>query len=153
MATYIVLEPASDRRGDSALFIRDGFAPLAVILPAPWLLWHRLWFEAALALCAGLFLAGAAVWLNSENLVGIGSILIGIYVALEGGALRAAAVRRRGFDDAAIVEAGSAVEAEERYYRARPSAQELRVPAASAPSAPRQPSLPGAGLFALPGAH
>jgi Protein of unknown function (DUF2628) len=153
MATYIVMEPALDRRGESALFIRDGFAPLAVILPAPWLLWHRLWFEAALALCASLVLAGGAVWLNSENLAGIGSILIGIYVALEGGALKTAAARRRGYDDAAIIGAGSAAEAEERYYRARPSAQEPPVLAVSAPSAPRQPSIPGAGLFALPGAH
>jgi Protein of unknown function (DUF2628) len=153
MASYIVMEPASDRRGDAALFIRDAFALLAVILPVPWLLWHRLWFEAALALCAGLVLAGAAVWLNSENLAGIGSILIGFYVALEGGALKTAAARRRGYADAAIVEAGSIAEAEERYYRSRPSAQELPVLAASAPSARRQSSLPGAGLFALPGAH
>jgi hypothetical protein len=153
MATYIVMEPAADRRGEAAIFIRDGFAPLAVILPALWLLWHRLWFEAALALCAGLALAGAAVWLNSENLAGIGSILIGIYVALEGGTLKTAAARRRGFEDAAIVEASSASEAEERYYRSRLSAQEPPVLAVSVPSAQRQPSIPGAGLFALPGAH
>jgi Protein of unknown function (DUF2628) len=147
------MEPASDRRGEAALFIRDAFAPLAVILSVPWLLWHRLWFEAALALCAGFVLTGVAVWLNSEDLAGIVSILIGIYVALEGGALKTAAARRRGFEDGPIIEAGSAAEAEERYYRSRPSAQEPQVLAVSAPSAPRQSSLPGAGLFALPGAH
>jgi hypothetical protein len=153
MATYIVMEPASDRRGDAALFIRDGFAPLAVILPVIWLLWNRLWLEAAMAFAASLVLAAAAVWLNSEYLAGIGSILLGVYVALEGGALKTAAARRRGFEDGPIIEAGSAAEAEERYYRSRPSAQEPQVLAVSAPSAPRQSSLPGAGLFALPGAH
>jgi Protein of unknown function (DUF2628) len=153
MASYVVMEPASDRRGEAALFIRDAFAPLAVVLPVLWLLWHRLWFEAAMALCASLFLLGAAAWLGVPQLAGIGSLLIGFYVALEGSVLKIAAARRRGYADAAVVEAGSIAEAEERYFRARPSAQEPPVPAASAPPAPRQSSLPGTGLFALPGAH
>jgi Protein of unknown function (DUF2628) len=153
MATYIVMEPALDRRGEAALFIRDAFAPLAVIAPVLWLLWHRLWFEAAMLFFVSVMLIGTAAWIGLPQLAGIVSILSGLYVALEGGALKIAAARRRGFEHAAIVEAGSAAEAEERYYRAPPSAQEPSVLAVRAPSAPRQSLLTGAGLFALPGAH
>jgi Protein of unknown function (DUF2628) len=148
------MEPASDRRGGAALFIKDAFAPLAVIVPVFWLLWHRLWFEAALTLCASLVLTGAAAWAGAPELAGIGSILIGIYVALEGGALKAAAARRRAFADSAIIEAGSLAEAEERYYRARPPiAQEHNKPAPSEPVLARPQPPTGAGLFALPGSH
>jgi Protein of unknown function (DUF2628) len=154
MATYVVMEPASDRRGEAALFIRDALAPFAVIVPVIWLLWHRLWFEAAMALCVSLTLTAAAAWTGSPQLVGIGSILMGIYVALEGGALKAAAARRRGYEDSAVVEAGSIAEAEERYYRSRPSiTQEHKKPAPSESVMPRPASSTGAGLFALPGAH
>jgi hypothetical protein len=153
MASYVVMEPASDRRGEAALFIRDAFAPLAVIAPVLWLLWHRLWFEAAMLLLASLFLAGVSAWAGAPQLIGIASILIGLYVALEGSALKIAAARRRGCEEAAIVDARSAGEAEERYYLTRLEAQEQPVLAVSAPSAPRQSSMPSAGLFALPGAH
>jgi Protein of unknown function (DUF2628) len=153
MASYVVMEPASDRRGEAALFIRDAFAPLAVVVPVVWLLWHRLWFEAAMLFFASVILIGTAAWIGLPQLAGIVSILSGLYVALEGGALKIAAARRQGFEHAAIVEAGSAAEAEERHYRALPSAQEPPVLAVSAPSAPRQSLLTGAGLFALPGAH
>jgi Protein of unknown function (DUF2628) len=153
MASYVVMEPASDRRGDAALFIRDAFAPLAVIVPVPWLLWNRLWFEAAMALCASLILVGVSAWAGVPQWVGIASILMGLYVALEGSALKIAAARRRGYQEAAFVDARSLSEAEERYYLARPLAQEPPVPAVIQAAAPRQSSLPGAGLFALPGVH
>ena len=154
MALYIVMEPASDRRGDAALFIRDAFAPLAVIAPIIWLLWNRLWFESAMTLFATLILTGSATWIGAPQLVGIGSILLGIYVALEGGALKTAAARRKGYEDSAIIEAGSIAEAEERYYRSLPSiAPDYRKPAPGEPVLLRPVSSPGAGLFALPGAH
>jgi hypothetical protein len=153
MASYIVMEPAADRRGEAALFIRDAFAPLAVVVPVPWLLWNRLWFEAAMALCASLILTGAAIWIGAPQLSGIGSILMGFYVALEGGALKIAAVRRQGFEDAATVDARSVGEAEERYYLTRPSVPEPPMLTVSPPVTPRQASASGAGLFALPGAH
>jgi hypothetical protein len=153
MASYVVMEPAADGRGEAALFIRDAFAPLAVVVPIPWLLWNRLWFEAVIALLSSLILMGVPSWAGVSQWAGIASILMGLYVALEGSALKIAAARRRGWEEAAIVDARSLGEAEECYYLTRPSAPEPPVPAASAPSTPRQSSLPGAGLFALPGAH
>ena len=153
MASYIVMEPASDRRGEAAVFIKDAFAPLAVVLPVLWFLWNRLWFEAAMALFATLFLTGAAAWVGAPQLAGIGSLLIGFFVALEGGALKIAAARRRGFEDAAIVDARSVAEAEERYYLSRPPEAATPFIGAGVPIQPGSASAFGAGLFALPGAH
>jgi hypothetical protein len=153
MASYVVMEPASDRRGEAAVFIRDAFAPVAVILPFVWLLWNRLWFEAALTLFATLILTGAAAWSGLPQFVGIGSILLGLYVALEGGALKIAAARRRGFEDGAVVNAGSITEAEERYYLSRAPEIIPPTPVSRALPMTRPSSVPSAGLFALPGAH
>ena len=153
MASYVVMEPASDRRGGAALFIKDAFAPLAVVVPVVWLLWNRLWYEAALALCATLILTGAAAWAGAPQVAGIGSILIGLYVALEGGALKIAAALRVGFDEAAFVDARSVTEAEERYYLSRPPEITPSMPASRDAPAARPAPTQVAGLFALPGSH
>jgi hypothetical protein len=147
------MEPASDRRGESALFIRDAFAPLALVLPVLWLLWNRLWFEASMAFFATLFLTGAAAWAGASQFVGIGSILIGFYVALEGSALKIAAARRRGYEEAAIVDARSLTEAEERYYLSRQPEKPSLAVRKSEPVSRQPSSASSAGLFALPGAH
>ena len=41
-------------RRSGAVLVRDGFSFLAFLLPPLWLLWHRLWIEAALAFAAGV---------------------------------------------------------------------------------------------------
>jgi hypothetical protein len=153
MASYLVMEPAFDRRGDGAVFIRDAFAPLAIIIPVVWLLWHRLWFEAAMAFCASVILVGASAWLEAPKIAGIGSVLIGIYVALEGSALKIAAARRNGYADERVVDAGSVTGAEERYYLSRLPEMAAPVSRVSEPLSRQQASPRDAGLFALPGSH
>jgi hypothetical protein len=153
MASYLVMEPASDRRGESAVFIKDAFALLAVIIPVVWLLWHRLWFEAAMVFCASVGLMGASAWLGAPKIAGIGSLLLGIYVALEGSALKIAAARRNGYADERVVDARSVTEAEERYYLSRLPEKAAPVSRTIEPVSRQQASPPDAGLFALPGAH
>ena len=58
MAVYVVMEPPGASRNDAAsgaVLVRDAFSVLAFLLPPLWLLWHRLWIEAALvfALASG----------------------------------------------------------------------------------------------------
>ena len=49
MASFVVLTPPDDPEApERAEIIRDGFAWFALIIPVFWLLWHRLWFSAAL---------------------------------------------------------------------------------------------------------
>jgi hypothetical protein len=108
MAIYVVLEPPvanATEAAERAVLVRDGFAFLAFVAPPLWLLWHRLWIEAAIAFAvsvgltalgetAGLGFTGAAL-----------SLLVSIFVGLEGAALRINALRRRGWSEWGVVEA------------------------------------------------
>lgn len=164
MASYVIMEPppeASGRVSRDPVFVRDGFAFLAFLLPFFWLLWHRLWIEAALALGVTLVLGGLGEYGGAGPLASLLSLLVSIYVGLEGAALRMAALRRRGWREAGVVEADSMADAEIRYFAepaddepdvadqtARPAAQ----PATGIQPPPRTPpSGPALGLFSYPG--
>lgn len=119
MAIYVVMEAAEGVEADGArraVHVRDGFSFLALLFPAVWLLWHRLWIEGVLVLALTLCLAsfGAAVGLGAGAATLL-SLLVGVYVALEGPALRIAALRRRGMREWGVIRADSRDEAEMRY--------------------------------------
>jgi hypothetical protein len=158
MAIYVVMEPPAanaTEAAERAVLVRDGFSFLAFLVPPLWLLWHRLWVEAALAFAAsgaltalgetaGLGLAGAAL-----------SLLVSIYVGLEGPALRINALRRRGWHDWGVVEASDAGEAEIRYLAGEETEE---VPEAPQPAPVARPVLghsvqtgPALGLLGYPG--
>ncbi|MGO4834631.1 DUF2628 domain-containing protein, partial [Rhizobiaceae sp. 2RAB30] len=91
MASYVIMEPppeASGRVSREPVFVRDGFAFLAFLVPFFWLLWHRLWIEAALALGVALLLGGLGEYGGAGPLASLLSLLVSIYVGLEGAALR-----------------------------------------------------------------
>lgn len=115
MAIYVVMEPpGSSDKADTA-FVRDGFSWLGFLVPPLWLLWHRLWMEAVLA-----FVVMAVLSMLAERL-GLGfagsllSLLVSLYVGLEGAALRIAALRRRGWHEWGVVEADKLDDADTRY--------------------------------------
>lgn len=117
MARYVVMEPpgTSENSGERALILRDGFHIVAFLVPPLWLLWNRLWIEAALTFAAML----ALTWLGEAE--GFGwtgsalSLLLSIYVGLEGAGMRIAALRRRDWDEWGALDADSLAEAEIRY--------------------------------------
>ncbi|HWK63905.1 MAG TPA: DUF2628 domain-containing protein [Rhizobiaceae bacterium] len=158
MAVYVIMEPRQQARGTvDAVFIRDGFTFFAFLLPFVWLLWHRLWIEAALALGAVLLIGALGEAGGYGAYASVLSLLVSIYVGLECAVLRVNALRRRGWHDVAVVEADSAADAEIRYYgeavdigpqaEARPEPEPVRQPA-RATTAPYGPAL---GLFSYPG--
>lgn len=115
MAVYVVMEPPGDAgQADGARLIRDGFSWMAFILPPLWLLWHRLWIEALLA-----FVALGLLMVLGE-LAGFGlagwslTLLVSLYVGLEGHAMRVNALRRRGWRDWGVVSADRCEDAEAR---------------------------------------
>lgn len=120
MASYIVMTAPSRAgpEGPETEYVRDGFAILAFIVPWLWLLWHRLWIEALFAIAAALGLAALG------NVAGYGvagpllSVLVSIYVGLEGASLRLAALRRRGWREWGVVEADSVDDAEIHFLTA-----------------------------------
>ena len=115
MAIYVVMEPPGrSEAADATAFVRDGFSWLAFLLAPLWLAWHKLWVEAALAFVAmglisvlgqrlGLDWAGSAL-----------SLLVSLYIGLEGQGLRIAALRRRGWREWGVIQADNLDDADIR---------------------------------------
>lgn len=156
MATYVVMEPPGrSEKVDATAFIRDGFAWLGLLVPPLWLAWHRLWIEAGLA-----FVVMGLLSMAGENL-GLGlagsllSLLVSFYVGLEGQGLRIAALRRRGWHEWGVVQAGWLDDADIRYALEVDEQAEEAVPAPrmvpdAALARPAQPGM-ALGLTHIPG--
>ncbi len=159
MSTYVVMEPPLKRRdpvSDKAVFVRDGFAFLAFLVPPLWLLWHRLWIEAAFAFAAVLALAGLGEVAGFGVTGSLLSLLVSIYVGLEGPALRLAALRRRGWHQWGAIEADSVPDAEIRYLTEAAGAdfgdsEEIIKPVMVASSQPFGRPAQSLGLVQYPG--
>ena len=132
MAVYVVMEPPGEAgQAERAGLIRDGFSWLAFLLPPLWLLWQRLWIEALLAFVT-LGLLSAISELAGFGLAGWSlTLLVSLYVGLEGQAMRVNALRRRGWRDWGVVSADRFDDAEARY--AYGGEEEIVAEPASAP--------------------
>jgi len=114
MASWIVMEPAGNGRAADTTFVRDGFSFLAFLVPPLWLLSHRLWIEAVLVIAA-LVLTAALAQFSSLTAAVLLWLLVSLFIGLEGNALRIAALRRRGWQDWGVVEAGNLDDADAHY--------------------------------------
>lgn len=158
MAIYVVMEPPAANAAEAAeraVLVRDGFAFLGFLAPPLWLLWHRLWIEAALAFAMGVGLTALGETAGLGFTGAALSLLVSIFVGLEGPALRINALRRRGWREWGVVEASDAGEAEIRYLAGEEPdevALQTAVPSAQAPMAARpMPTGPALGLLGYPG--
>ncbi|AGB43110.1 DUF2628 domain-containing protein [Mesorhizobium sp. CO1-1-7] len=156
MTAYVVMEPPGrSEKVDTTTLVRDGFTWLGLLVPPLWLAWHRMWVEAALA-----FVVMGVLSMLGERL-GLGvagsllSLLVSLYVGLEGQGLRIAALRRRGWHEWGVVEAGWLADADMRYAL---EVEGLSDEAAPAPrivpdAALARPAQPGMalGLTHIPG--
>lgn len=159
MAIHVVMEPpatAGRNASEGAVFVRDGFYVFGFIVPVLWLLWHRLWLEAIVTLAVTMALAVASEAAGLTFAAPLLPLLISLYVGLEGGALRLARLRRAGWRQWGVIEAGSTQDAETRYLFAAEQADEepvvSTVAISPAPARP-QPSGPALGLLNYPGRH
>ena len=159
MAVYVVMEPPRANRNDAAtgaVLVRDAFSVLAFLLPPLWLLWHRLWIEAALAFAAAMALTALGEVAGFGLAGAVLSLLVSIFIGLEGAALRVNAMRRRGWREWGVVEGSDLAEAEIR-YAAGAAPDETVTPDVPHSAAPIQPmgrpasSGPALGLFDYPG--
>ncbi|TGV85067.1 DUF2628 domain-containing protein, partial [Mesorhizobium sp. M2D.F.Ca.ET.145.01.1.1] len=107
--------PGRSEKVDMTTLVRDGFTWLGLLVPPLWLAWHRLWVEAALA----FVIMGVLSMLGQKLGLGVAgsllSLLVSLYVGLEGQGLRIAAMRRRGWHEWRVVEAGRLGDADMRY--------------------------------------
>lgn len=160
MAIYVVMEPPAANATEAverAVLVRDGFSVLAFLVPPLWLLWHRLWIEAALAFAASVALTALGETAGLGFTGAALSLLVSIYVGLEGPGLRINALRRRGWRDWGVVEASDAGEAEIGYLAGEEpeEAAEAPQPAPVARPAYGHPvqTGPALGLLGYPGRH
>jgi hypothetical protein len=122
MSIYAVHAPANARdnvaaAADRCAFVRDSFSWGAFFFVPFWLLRHQLWIAFLGWLVAALLLWAAAYWFGLSNSAVFWSyVAIAVFVGLEGGMLRSAALRRRGFDIADIVASESRDHAERIFY-------------------------------------
>ncbi len=151
MRRYRIFEPpGAEGRTERALFLRDGFRPVALVVPSLWLLRHRLWFWAVAAFLAEVLVKLAAPE-SGVPVAALLSLLIGLAVALEGPSLRARRLVRRGWRDAGAVWARDERDAELLYYAGEtveapePEPEPLPVLTQEPPS----PRRPGLSLFDL----
>ncbi|MEI9422375.1 DUF2628 domain-containing protein [Mesorhizobium sp. Cs1299R1N1] len=156
MTAYVVMEPPGrSEKVDTTTLVRDGFTWLGLLVPPLWLAWHRLWVEAALA----FVVMGVLSMLGQKLGLGVAgsllSLLVSLYVGLEGQGLRIAALRRRGWHEWGVVEAGWLADADMRYVL---EVEGLSDEAAPAPrivpdAALARPAQPGIalGLTHIPG--
>lgn len=143
MASYLVFTPPDDGRAEAAVLVRDGVHVWAFVLPVVWLVWHRLWLEAVLALAAMALLSAGA------GIAGFGaaspawSLLVSLFFGLEAANLRAAALRRRGWRERGLVEADDDAAAEARMVVDALDADEgVKADLPSASTARRPVSVP-----------
>ena len=119
MASFVIMEAPHGKAGapeERIEVIRDGFSFWAFVFPFFWLLWHRLWIEAVLVLAAGAVTGMVGSWPAFEFMSSALAVLISLFVGLEANNLRIAALRRRGWSESAVIEAGSRAEAELRFF-------------------------------------
>jgi hypothetical protein len=121
MTIYAVHVPsnAGDQAAaaESCAFVRDSFSWGAFFFGPLWLLRHRLWIAFLGWLAAVLLLWIGSYWLGlSNSAIFWCYVAIAIFLGLEGGLLRSAALRRRGFDLTDIVASNSRDDAERLFY-------------------------------------
>ena len=102
---------------EDAVFVRDGFAWLAFLFPAIWLLVHRLWWETLgyLVLVALLF-AGLNAAGVTAIAIQVAFAALNLLVGFEANELRRSALDRRGWTEMGSVVARNAEEAEVRFF-------------------------------------
>jgi hypothetical protein len=154
MASFVVMGSPRDASEEELSFVRDGFSWLAFLFPPLWLIWHRLWVEAVVAVAV---LMAAAALGSVEGLSVAGpllTLLVSIFVGLEGNAMRVAARERRGWDVEAVIDADDEEDAGTRYAAATENGEDEAgdrpriVPSASPPGAVRDGAV---GLLLNPG--
>ena len=123
MTVYSVYEPGTEVpdiavRADRLAFVKEGFSWPALLVPALWLIYHRMWIELILFVVA----FAALQWVfgmdsQGQALFGWASLALFVLFAFEANDLRTAALERRGYRLAAVASGRDCADAELSFFR------------------------------------
>jgi hypothetical protein len=120
---YSVYEPPAaapdlEARAEGLTFVRQGFSWGALLVPAIWLLYRRMWLELILFVLLLALLAWAAGPSDmGQALLGWGSMALVVLFAFAANDLRAEALERRGYRLAGIANGRGRDAAELAFFR------------------------------------
>ena len=144
MLTFTVHEPPNppaDRvdRAEGLVFIKDGFAWLAVPFAPVWLLMHRLWWAllAWVGAVAALQLA-QQFGVLTENTTGLMTLGLNVLVGFEAGTLRRWALDRKGWSMLGAVSGRTEDECERRFFDGWLPSQPILKPSTDQAVPPRR---------------
>ena len=118
MTSYIVMTGREDTTSETTRFVKDGFIVFAFALPLVWLLWKKLWLEAALYFAAIGILGAVLYWSEIQNEATLSALItfgLNLIVGLEGGSWLKRSLETAGFSETDIVVARNERQAEEMY--------------------------------------
>lgn len=146
MAIYSAYLPPDGTRED-ARFIADGPAIFALIVPAVYLIWHRLWQP----LMAYVLVAGALAlpsMLVPSPWLGLLPALPGFFLMLQGRDLVRADLEQKGWHEAASLQADNEADAELRFFSMDLPAKSVEPVSAQVSNVLWKPQIPAAaGIF------
>lgn len=159
MKVYTV-HRSPDRRvnpDDEIVFVREGFSWPALIVPTFWILWNRMWWVLLAWLAVGAALGVAGEYMpRSGWMIGVISVLLSLWFALEANALHRWSLTRKGWRMLDVTTGRDREEAERafflRYRRPsavppplRPGPTQTANPASRVPNAGNRPAGSPAG--------
>lgn len=151
MSRYVVFEPPEAvGPSEAAIFLRDRFSMLAFVFTFLWMFRYGLWLSGLVTVALLVALNVLSTVQGFEMSAALISLLLGILIGLEGPSLRAAKLRRKGWNDVAAFEAQNNDEAELIYYY---STAVAAIAPPVPPVAPASPAAPaGSAMTTAPAA-
>ncbi len=156
MASWIVFtrndDAVADAVADRAVFVRDGFSWLALLLGPVMLLWHRLWLAFVVYMVIAVGLQLTVMFANVPDVVpSVVMTGVNVLLALDMAVLRTRKLLRQGYVEETVVSGRNRITAEQRFFDQWQDAPASRpAPRHEAPTSPPAPPSMRPGLIEGP---
>lgn len=134
MTVYTVYEPPggddadTQARADKIAFVKEGFNWVALIVPALWLIFQRMWLELIVFLVIiGVIPLFFGTGQAERELAGWLTLAVTVVFAFEANDLRGWALQRRGYRFSGVASGRDRIEAERSFFTAWLPQQDRRV--------------------------
>lgn len=129
MALFTILEPPHGEI-DKVTFVKEGFAPAALVFTVLWALWHRMWVVAATLFAVLVAISLSVNFFDLDAMMAsLLEIAISVIFGFEARKLWIMSLERSGYRQAGLIVASNREAAELAYFANRPRvAQSVNAP-------------------------